>query len=186
MSRIGKQPITVPKEVKVELQGSRVKVSGPKGNMEHNVPAEITVTQDADKLIVARKSETKEARSLHGLTRSLINNMVVGVSTGFKKELDIVGVGLRAQMRGKDILNMYLGHSHNIDYFVPKGVTATVQPGKGVTRVSLEACDKQLVGEVAAQIRKLRKPEPYKGKGIRYSDEIVRKKVGKTAVGSGK
>lgn len=186
MSRIGKQPILIPKGVKVELKGSEVKVSGPKGNLQYNVPSSLGVAQDTDKLLVSRKGEDKESRSLHGLARTLINNMVVGVSEGFKKELDIVGVGFKAQMRGKDILNMYLGHSHSIDYFIPKGVSATVEPGKGVTRLRFESCDKQLVGEVAAQIRKLRKPEPYKGKGVRYADEIIKKKVGKAAAGSGK
>jgi len=184
MSRIGKQPILIPKGVKVELNGSAIKVSGPKGNLEYNVPSKVNVSQEADTLLVSRKNDEKDSRSLHGLVRTLINNMVVGVSDGFKKELDIVGVGFRAQMRGKDILNMYLGHSHSIDYFIPKGVSATVEPGKGVTRLRFESCDKQLVGEVAAQIRKLRKPEPYKGKGVRYADEIIKKKVGKAAAGS--
>jgi large subunit ribosomal protein L6 len=186
MSRIGKQPILIPKGVKVEIKGSDIKVSGPKGNLEYNIPRNIDLKQETDSLLLTRKNDEKESRSLHGLARTLINNMVVGVSEGFKKELDIVGVGFRAQMRGKDILNMYLGHSHSIDYFVPQGVTATVEPGKGVTRLRFESCDKQLVGEVAAQIRKLRKPEPYKGKGVRYADEIIKKKVGKAAAGSGK
>lgn len=184
MSRIGKQPIQVPQGVKVDINGGKVKVTGPKGNMEHILPKNISLEMDKDTLLVKRSDDERTSRSLHGLTRALVHNMVHGVSAGFVKELDIIGVGYKAQMRGKDILNIYVGHSHSIDFFIPKGVTAAVEPGKGVTRIKLEGCDKQLVGELAAQIRSLREPEPYKGKGIRYSTEVIKKKVGKAVVGS--
>ncbi len=184
MSRIGKNPILLPKGVKVEIQGSKIKVAGPKGNLEHLCPEKIQIKQENETVLVSRPNDDRISRSLHGLTRTLINNMVVGVSEGFKKELDVIGVGYKVQLRGKDILNIYLGHSHAIDFFVPKGITAVVEAGKGTTRIKIEGCDKQLVGEVAAQIRKLRSPEPYKGKGVRYFDEIVKKKVGKSVVGS--
>lgn len=184
MSRIGKKPVSIPKGVKVEVKGQNVKVTGPKGNLEYTCPDKITVKQESDTLLVSRPDDERTSRALHGLARTLINNMVHGVSEGFKKELDIIGVGYKAQLRGKDILSLYLGHSHSIDYFVPKGITAAVEAGKGTTRIRIEGCDKQLVGEVAAQIRKLRGPEPYKGKGVRYSDEVVKKKVGKAVVGA--
>jgi len=184
MSRIGKNPISLPKGVKVEIQGRKIKVTGPKGNLEHLCPEKIQVKQESDTVLVSRPNDDRASRSLHGLTRTLINNMVLGVSEGFKKELDVIGVGYKVQLRGKDILNIYLGHSHAIDFFVPKGITAVVEAGKGTTRIRIEGCDKQLVGEVAAQIRKLRSPEPYKGKGVRYFDEVVKKKVGKAVVGS--
>lgn len=184
MSRIGKNPISLPKGVKVDIKGNNIKVVGPKGNLEYVCPEKIQVKQENETVVVSRPNDDRTSRSLHGLTRTLINNMVVGVSEGFKKELDVIGVGYKVQLRGKDVLNLYLGHSHAIDYFVPKGITATVDAGKGSTKIKIEGCDKQLVGEVAAQIRKLRAPEPYKGKGVRYSDEIVKKKVGKAVVGS--
>ncbi|MCX6112166.1 MAG: 50S ribosomal protein L6 [Proteobacteria bacterium] len=186
MSRIGKSPIAIPKGVKVELNGKVVKISGPKGNLQHSLPEEITLKQENDFVILARANDERNSRALHGLTRALLNNMIHGVSAGFTKELEIIGIGYRAQMRGKDVLNIYLGHSHPIDYFMPKGIIATVEAGKGNPKIKLEGCDKQLLGEVAAQIRRLREPEPYKGKGVRYVGEYVKKKVGKAVVGSGK
>jgi large subunit ribosomal protein L6 len=184
MSRIGKKPVSIPKGVKIEVKGQNVKVTGPKGNLEYVCPTGIGVKQESESLLVSRANDERNTRALHGLARTLINNMVVGVSEGFKKELDIIGVGYKAQLRTKDILTLYLGHSHSIDFFVPKGITAIVEAGKGTTKIKIEGCDKQLVGEIAAQIRKLRGPEPYKGKGVRYSDEIVKKKVGKAVVGA--
>ncbi len=184
MSRIGKKPVSIPKGVKVEVKGQSVKVTGPKGNLEYVCPDKINVKQESDSLVVTRPDDERTSRALHGLARTLINNMVLGVSEGFKKELDVIGVGFKAQLRGKDVLSLYLGHSHTIDFFIPKGITAAVEAGKGTTRIRIEGCDKQLVGETAAQIRKLRGPEPYKGKGVRYSDEVVKKKVGKAVVGA--
>ncbi|MEI6079157.1 MAG: 50S ribosomal protein L6 [bacterium] len=186
MSRVGRNPILIPKGVKIELKGNTVKITGPKGSLEHTFPAVITVNQENDHVVLTRNNEERTTRALHGLTRALLNNMVEGVSAGFVKDLEIIGVGYRAQMRGKDILNLYVGHSHSIDYFIPKGITATVEAGKGNPKIKLEGSDKQLLGEVAAQIRRLREPEPYKGKGIRFAGEYIKKKVGKAVVGSGK
>jgi len=186
MSRVGRNPISIPKGVKVELKGNTLKVIGPKGNLEHTLPEGITAKTENETLVFSRANDERTSRALHGLTRALVNNMVNGVATGFTRELEIIGVGYRAQMRGKDILNVYIGHSHSIDFFVPKGVTATVEAGKGNTKIKLEGCDKQLLGETAAQIRRLREPEPYKGKGVRYSGEYIKKKVGKAVVGAGK
>ena len=184
MSRIGKKPIELPKSVKVDINGSNVKITGPKGNLEHVIPVKVQVKKESDTLVLSRVDEARDSRSLHGLTRALLHNMVVGVSEGFKRELEIVGVGYKAQMRTKDILSVYVGHSHSVDVFIPNGIIATVEAGKGNPKIKLEGCDKQLVGELAAQIRRLRSPEPYKGKGIRYVGEFVRKKVGKAVVGS--
>ena len=184
MSRVGKKPIELPKGVKVDISGSNVKITGPKGNMAHVVPDKIQVKQESETIVLSRIDEARDSRSLHGLTRALLHNMVVGVSEGFKRDLEIVGVGYKAQMRTKDILSIYVGHSHSVDVFIPTGITATVEAGKGNPKIKLEGCDKQLIGETAAQIRRLRSPEPYKGKGIRYVGEYVRKKVGKAVVGS--
>ena len=190
MSRIGRTPIPVPDKVKVDITGGELVVSGPKGTLTYTLPHGISLKQDNNTLIVERedeskltKSEARTVRSMHGLARSLINNMVIGVSEGFKKELHIMGVGYRAQVKGKNIVSLFLGHSHSIEYFLPEGITASVESTKGLTKLILEGYDKQLVGEVAAQIRKFRPPEPYKGKGIRYSDEVVKKKAGKSVVG---
>lgn len=183
MSRIGKQPIIIPDGVKLEIKENLIKVTGPKGTLEKDIPSCITIKQEDKSLTVERKNDERQSRALHGLTRSLINNMVVGVSQGFTKDLDIIGVGFKAQVKGKNILSLYLGHSHSVEYFIPDAVTAKVEPGKGLSKIKLESYNKQLLGEVAAQIRKLRPPEPYKGKGVRYSDEVVKKKVGKAVVG---
>jgi large subunit ribosomal protein L6 len=178
MSRIGKAPITVPNGVEVTIDGPRVRVKGPKGQLEHEIIGDVTVERDGDVLNVTRADDTRSNRSLHGLQRSLIANMVTGVSEGFAKELEIVGVGYRAQAQGSDGIELALGFSHPVRVKAPAGVTFEVpQP----TRVIVRGHDKQLVGQVAADIRKIRKPEPYKGKGVRYAGERVQRKAGKSA-----
>jgi large subunit ribosomal protein L6 len=178
MSRIGKQPIAVPSGVDVTISDGRVTVKGPRGTLEHDVPETITVAREGDDLVVSRPDDERENRSLHGLTRTLVANMVTGVSTGFTRELEIVGVGYRAVAQGPTKLELQLGFSHPVTVDAPEGITFEVpQP----TRITVQGADKQLVGQVAADIRKIRKPEPYKGKGIRYSDERVLRKAGKSA-----
>ena len=178
MSRIGKQPITIPSGVEVTLDGSHVTVKGPKGTLEHDAPVDITITREGDELLVSRPDDEREHRSLHGLTRSLVANMVEGVSEGFTKELEIVGVGYRASAAGPRRLDLQLGFSHPVAVDAPEGVEFEVP---SPTRITVRGHDKQLVGQVAADIRKIRKPEPYKGKGIRYVDERVLRKAGKSA-----
>jgi large subunit ribosomal protein L6 len=178
MSRIGKQPITVPSGVEVTINDHHVVVKGPKGTLEHDVPETITVAREGDDLVVTRPDDERENRSLHGLTRSLVANMVTGVSTGFTRELEIVGVGYRAAAQGPTKLELQLGFSHPVTVDAPEGITFEVP---APTRITVQGFDKQLVGQVAADIRKIRKPEPYKGKGIRYSDERVLRKAGKSA-----
>src|SRR6476646_11291189 len=178
MSRIGKQPITVPSGVEVTINDHHVVVKGPKGTLEHDVPETITVAREGDELVVTRPDDERDNRSLHGLTRSLVANMVTGVSDGFTRELEIVGVGYRCVAQGPTKLELQLGFSHPVVIDAPEGITFEVpQP----TRITVQGADKQLVGQVAADIRKIRKPEPYKGKGIRYSDERVLRKAGKSA-----
>jgi large subunit ribosomal protein L6 len=178
MSRIGNAPVTLPDGVKAEIAGQLLKVQGPKGKMERTVRPEISVKQEDGVLVVKRDNDSKPSRAFHGLERSLINNMVVGVSQGFAKELALVGVGYRAEEKGKSLV-LHLGYSHPIDFPLPAGVAGTlVKEGREVF-IRLEGMDKQLVGQVAAQIRSLRPPEPYKGKGVRYRDEVVRRKAGK-------
>jgi large subunit ribosomal protein L6 len=180
MSRVGQQPIPVPSGVDVSIEGRRVVVKGPKGELVHQLPERITLSRDGDELVVTRPDDERDSRSLHGLTRSLVNNMVVGVSEGFVRELDIVGVGYRAQAQGSNKLELQVGYSHSVKVEAPEGITFEVpQP----TRIVVRGADKQQVGEVAANIRKVRKPEPYKGKGIRYVDERVLRKAGKSAAG---
>lgn len=180
MSRIGKKPIIVPENVEITITGNHVTVKGPKGELTWDFPSEITVIQSDKELTVTRKDDEPESRSLHGLTRALLNNMVVGVSEGFEKRLEITGVGYRAQVSGKK-LTLSLGFSHPIDMEAPEGITIEIdKEQKNVIIIS--GIDKQLVGEVAANIRKHRPPEPYKGKGIRYAGEYVHRKTGKTAV----
>jgi large subunit ribosomal protein L6 len=178
MSRIGKQPIAIPNGVEVTLDGRHVMVKGPKGTLEHDVPEEITVSREGDELVVTRPDDERERRALHGLTRSLVANRVAGVSDGFTKELEIVGVGYRAAAAGPSRLDLQLGFSHPVPFEAPDGVTFEVP---SPTRITVKGYDKQLVGQVAADIRKIRKPEPYKGKGIRYADERVLRKAGKSA-----
>ncbi len=176
MSRIGKLPVPVPTGVDVQVQASTVTVKGPKGTLSHTVADPITVVQGDSALEVNRPDDERESRSLHGLTRTLINNMVVGVTEGYEKKLEIVGVGYRVLSKGPTQLEFQLGYSHPITFNAPEGITFTVE---GPTKFGVQGIDKQLVGEVAANIRKLRRPEPYKGKGVRYAGEHVRRKVGK-------
>ena len=177
MSRIGKLPIPVPSGVEVNLDEQVVTVKGPKGTLSHTVAAPITVDRTEEGTIaVVRPDDERESRSLHGLPRTLIANMVQGVTEGYEKRLEIVGVGYRVLSKGPTQLEFQLGYSHPIIFDAPEGITFTVD---GPTRLGVQGIDKQLVGEVAANIRKLRKPEPYKGKGVRYAGEQVRRKVGK-------
>jgi large subunit ribosomal protein L6 len=177
MSRIGKLPIVVPSGVDVAIDQSLVTVKGPKGTLSHSVAAPIVVEKGEDGVLsVKRPNDERESRSLHGLTRTLISNMVVGVTEGYEKKLEIVGVGYRVLSKGPTQLEFQLGYSHPIIFDAPEGITFTVETA---TRLGVQGIDKQLVGEVAAKIRKLRKPEPYKGKGVRYSGEHIRRKVGK-------
>ena len=175
MSRIGRLPVTVPGGVDVTIDGQTVTVKGPKGELSHTVAEPITVEQADGSLEVKRPDDERESRSLHGLTRSLINNMVLGVTEGYEKKLEIHGTGYRVQAKGST-LEFALGYSHSITVEPPAGITFTVE---NPTRFSVQGIDKQLVGEVAANIRKLRKPDPYKGKGVRYAGEQIRRKVGK-------
>jgi large subunit ribosomal protein L6 len=178
VSRVGKKPIVIPSGVDVTISGTHVVVKGPNGTLEHDAPESISVARDGDELVVTRPDDERENRALHGLTRSLVANMVTGVSTGFTRELEIVGVGYRAVAQGPDKLELQLGFSHPVHFDAPDGVTFEVP---APTRITVRGADKQLVGQVAANIRKIRKPEPYKGKGIRYSDERVLRKAGKSA-----
>jgi len=178
MSRVGQQPIPIPSGVDVSIEGARVTVKGPKGELALDAPGAISVARDGDDLVVTRADDERANRALHGLTRSLVANMVQGVSEGFSRDLEIVGVGYRATPQGPSKLELQIGFSHAVHVDAPDGVTFEVpQP----TRITVRGCDKQLVGQVAADIRKIRKPEPYKGKGIRYADEYVRRKAGKSA-----
>jgi large subunit ribosomal protein L6 len=177
MSRIGRKPIPVPSGVTVTIEPELVKVSGPKGELAERIHRDITVEQQGEEIVVTRPTDRGEHRALHGLTRSLVANMVEGVTSGFEKRLEIQGVGYRAQLKGKD-LELALGYSHPVPVKAPDGIEFEVpQP----TRIVVRGISKQLVGEVAANIRKQRKPEPYKGKGIRYEGEYVARKVGKRA-----
>ena len=178
MSRIGKAPITVPSGVEVQIQGRQVAVKGPKGELDIEVPGDITVRQDGEEILVERSDDERRNRALHGLTRSLVNNMVLGVSEGFSKELQIVGVGYRAAAKGSNALELQLGFSHPVNVQAPDGITFDVPEP---TRIIVSGTDKQVVGQVAADIRSYRKPEPYKGKGVRYLGEHVARKAGKAA-----
>ncbi len=175
MSRIGRLPITVPGNVDVAIDGRDVTVQGPKGTLKYTVPEPLTVVRDDGSIKVTRPSDEGEVRALHGLSRTLIANMVTGVTDGYRKTLEIVGVGYRVQARGQD-LEFALGYSHPVTVTPPEGITFRVE---APTRFTVEGIDKQQVGEIAAQIHKLRKPDPYKGKGVRYQGEQIRRKVGK-------
>lgn len=179
MSRVGSQPIPVPDGVEVAVKGSHILVTGAKGRLERELPPEIEVEREGDELLVRRRTDERRARALHGLARSLVNNMVVGVSDGFAKSLEIVGVGYRAQVQADTRIELALGFSHLVTVDAPEGITFEVPEP---TKIIVHGIDKQLVGQVAADIRRLRKPEPYKGKGIRYADEHVRRKPGKAGV----
>ncbi len=177
MSRIGKLPIPVPSGVDVAVDQAVVTVKGPKGTLLHTVAPPITIARGDDGAVeVARPNDERQSKSLHGLTRTLIANMVTGVTAGYEKRLEIVGVGYRVLSKGPTQLEFQLGYSHSITFVAPQGITFTTD---GPTRLAVLGIDKQLVGETAAKIRKLRKPEPYKGKGVRYSGEHIRRKVGK-------
>ena len=176
MSRIGKSPITVPSGVDVTISGERITVKGTKGTLEREVPAPITIRQEDGQLLVERPDDERRSRALHGLTRSLVANMVTGVSEGFAKNLDIVGVGYRANAKGPRTLELALGFSHPVVVQAPEGVTFECP---SPTNIVVSGIDKEVVGQVAADIRKWRPPEPYKGKGIRYRDERVIRKAGK-------
>lgn len=178
MSRIGRNPIPVPSGVSIELTDRHVKVTGPKGTLERDLPRDITVRQDEGQLLVERPTDQRQHRALHGLTRSLVNNMVVGVTDGFTRDLEIVGVGYRAAATTPTKLDLALGFSHPVSVDAPEGVTfETPAP----TKITVRGIDKEAVGQVAANIRSIRKPEPYKGKGVRYAGEVVRRKAGKAA-----
>jgi large subunit ribosomal protein L6 len=177
MSRIGKMPVPVPGNVDVQIDGQLITVKGPKGTLTHTVAEPITVAKSEDgTLEVQRPNDERRSKALHGLSRTLINNMVVGVTEGYEKRLEIVGVGYRVLSKGPTQLEFQLGYSHTITFDAPDGITFNVE---GPTKLGVQGIDKQLVGEVAANIRKLRKPEPYKGKGVRYAGEQIRRKVGK-------
>ncbi len=175
MSRIGQNPINIPAGVNIDLKGTLVKVRGQKGSLEYQVHKDMNISEHDGSVLVNRNSDVREQRAIHGTTRQMIHNMVVGVSEGFSKELEIIGVGYQAQVQGTR-LRLQLGYSHDIYFDMPEGITVTANR----TEVKIEGIDKQLVGAVAAKIRSFRPPEPYKGKGVRYKGEYVRSKQGKT------
>jgi large subunit ribosomal protein L6 len=177
MSRIGKKPITLPQGVTATVEDNVITVKGPKGSLDFQFRSEMTVNLNEDGLVVERPSESKQDRAIHGTTRALINNMVVGVSEGFRKELKMIGVGYRAQLQGKKLV-LSAGYSHPVEMEIPEGLTVEVPKN---TLINISGIDKQLVGEFAANVRGVRPPEPYLGKGIRYVNEYVRRKEGKTA-----
>ena len=176
MSRIGKQPIAIPAKVKVEVKGQKVQVEGPKGKLNWELPGRMSLKVEGANVVVSRQGEDAQARALHGLSRALVNNMVKGVSDGFVKKLEINGVGFKAAVSGKTI-NMSLGYSHPIVYDIPEQIKVVVEEN---TKITIEGPDKQLVGKVASELRAFYPPEPYKGKGVKYSDEKIIRKEGKT------
>jgi len=178
MSRVGSQPITIPSGVEVSISGASITVKGSKGTLEQTLPGGITVSEDEATLVLERPDDTSTAKSFHGLSRTLVQNMIIGVTEGFTKELQIQGVGYRATAKGTDALELALGFSHPVNIQAPEGIEFDVPVQ---TQIFVKGIDKQLVGQVAADIRKWRKPEPYKGKGIRYVDERVIRKAGKAA-----
>ena len=177
MSRIGKKPITVPKDVTVKITGNAVVVKGPKGELENSFNSNMKIELNNNEIIVTRPDDIRENKALHGLTRALIQNMINGVTTAYSKTLDIVGVGYKAELKGKNLL-LNIGYSHPIYFMPPDGISILAPTA---TQIVISGIDKQLVGLVAAKIRSIRKPEPYKGKGIKYSNEIIQRKAGKTA-----
>jgi len=177
VSRIGKKPVEIPKGISIVKEGNSLTVKGPKGELKNSFNSAISIEVKDDEVIVTRPNDSKENRSLHGLTRALIQNMVTGVNSSYSKTLDVVGVGFRVEMKGKNLL-MNIGYSHPI-YFMPPDEITIETPTQ--TQIVITGIDKQLVGQVAAKLRSIRKPEPYKGKGIKYSDEQIQRKAGKTA-----
>jgi large subunit ribosomal protein L6 len=176
MSRIGKRPISIPAKVQVAIDGTKVVVKGPKGELSRNLPVNVILSQEGETLLVTRRDETRTSRQLHGLSRTLVANMVEGVSQGFQRRLEIQGVGYRAQLQGRNLL-LNMGYSHQVQIEPPDGIQFAVE---GTTNVTVSGYDKEIVGNIAAKIRAVRPPEPYKGKGIRYAGEVVRRKAGKT------
>lgn len=176
MSRVGIKPISLPEKVAVKVDGNQVHVEGPKGKLDFTIPTGISLKSEDNTIVVNRQSEQREHRALHGTVRSIVNNMITGVSSGFAKDLEIHGVGLRAAVKGSD-LDLSLGRSHPLLHPIPKGLTVTVDEN---TKIKVEGIDKQLVGQFAAEVRAYYKPEPYKGKGVRYAGEKVRRKEGKS------
>lgn len=175
MSRIGKKPVTVPKGVTVNVKDGQLAVKGPKGELKRPFPSNVKMTTEGDKLVLTRDGESREERTNHGMARSHLANMVKGVSEGWVRELEINGVGYRAEVKGES-LNMVLGYSHPIDYKLPKGVAAKVDKN----RIILSGADKEVLGQTASELRKMRLPEPYKGKGVKYVEEVIRRKAGKS------
>lgn len=180
MSRIGRLPIPLPDNVKLHVADGSVRVEGPKGTLSRRLEPEVSITIDGKTALVERTDDSRRARSVHGLTRKLVANMVQGAGTGFTKGLEITGVGYRAEVRG-EVLFLTLGYSHPIAYHLPSGISAKVEKQVSIT---LEGSDRELLGQTAAAIRRLRPPEPYKGKGVRYATETVRRKAGKAAAGA--
>lgn len=176
MSRIGRKPISLPAGVEVKIEDNVITIKGPKGVLSQSIPEDISIELKGNELLCTRPSDAKRHRAMHGLTRALVANMVTGVTTGFEKKLEMVGVGYRAQMQGSKLV-LNIGYSHPIEIDPPQGVEFEVP---AVTRITVKGIDKQLVGNTAADIRALRKPEPYKGKGVRYENEVVRRKAGKS------
>ena len=182
MSRVGKQPIPVAPQVDINIDGARVTVKGPRGELTRELHPDMRIVRDDGQLVVTRPSDTKQHKSLHGLTRTLVSNMVTGVSAGFTKSLEIQGVGYRVQKQGNNIV-LSVGYSHPVEIAPPPGIEFTVE---GNNRIHVQGIDKELVGQVAANVRNVRPPEPYKGKGIRYAGEAVRRKAGKAGKGGGR
>ena len=177
MSRIGKKPVPIPQGVKVHVEGATVRAEGPKGKLAQPVPAGLTAKLEGNQIVISRAGDDRKVRALHGLARALVANMVTGVKDGFEKKLEIVGIGYRAQVQGRAI-QLALGYSHPVVFPLPEGITAEIDKQ---TAITLRGPDKAVLGQTAARLRMLRKPDPYKGKGIRYADEVIRRKVGKKA-----
>ncbi len=180
MSRIGRMPIPLPKGVEVKIEGTQVSVKGPKGQLQRTFPAEMQISMEDDRLLVNRPSDEQRLRALHGMTRALLNNMVVGVSSGFERVLEVNGVGYRAELAGKDLM-LYVGYSHPVKMEPPAGISFEVEARS--RQIKVLGYDRELVGQVAANLRMVRPPEPYKGKGIKYMEEKIRRKAGKTGKG---
>ena len=177
MSRIGKKPISIPQGVKVQVDGTVVRAEGPKGKLAQAVPAGLSAAIEANHVVISRSDDDRRVRALHGLARALVANMVAGVKDGFERKLEIVGIGYRAQLQGRNV-QLALGYSHPVIFPLPEGITAEIDKQVSIT---LRGADKALLGETAAKLRSLRKPDPYKGKGIKYAGEVIRRKVGKKA-----